>query len=323
MIKGVILTIIIAIVAYLLSAFIPIGSVAISIILGIILANSFKISSSFNSGITYSEKSILAFAIALMGIKLDFTVLEQLGYQTIILIIVGVVVTILSAMIFAKLLKFDTKFALILGIGNAVCGSSAIAATKGVIKAKGDEVGISVAVVNLLGTIGIFLVPFIATYILKLQDTNSGILIGNTLQAVGQVVAGGFSISDTAGQSATIVKMGRVLMLTPLIVVLLLIFHDSNNMEKRTVGSILKNVPLFIVGFVGFSIIATLKILPSNIIDMMGNISEYALIVAMAGVGLKITFSSIKESGQKALFLGILIWIVQIVFTSLVILYKG
>ena len=109
MIKGVILTIIIAIVAYLLSAFIPIGSVAISIILGIILANSFKISSSFNSGITYSEKSILAFAIALMGIKLDFTVLEQLGYQTIILIIVGVVVTILGAMIFAKLLKFDTK----------------------------------------------------------------------------------------------------------------------------------------------------------------------------------------------------------------------
>jgi len=102
MIKGVVLTIVIAIVAFLLSAFIPIGSVAISIILGIILANSFNISSSFNSGITYSEKSILAFAIALMGIKLDFSVLEQLGYQTIILIIVGVVITISSAIIFAK-----------------------------------------------------------------------------------------------------------------------------------------------------------------------------------------------------------------------------
>ena len=225
MIKGVILTLVLAIIAFLLSAYIPIGAVAISIILGIVVANSFEISSGFSTGITYSEKSILAFAIALMGIKLDFSILEQLGYQTIILIIVGVFVTISSAMLFAKLFKFDKKFALMLGIGNAVCGSSAIAATKGVVKAKGDEVGISVAVVNLLGTVGIFLIPFVASYILKFQDTQSGILVGNTLQAVGQVVAGGFSISDTAGQSATIVKMGRVLILTPLIVILLFIFH--------------------------------------------------------------------------------------------------
>ena len=316
---GVGLTIVIAIVAYFLSSYIAIGSVAIAIILGIILANSIKLSSKFSKGITYSEKSILAFAIALMGINLDFSILIDLGIGAIILIILGMIVTIFSSIFIGKAFGLDKKFALMLGIGNGVCGASAIGATKAIVKAKDDEVGISIAVVNLLGTIGIFLVPAIALF-LGFNEVDSGILVGNTLQAVGQVVASGFAISESAGQSATIVKMGRVLMLTPLIVILLIVLKDNIESSTQNSKSILSNIPMFIVGFVVLSIIASLQILPQNIVNVIASISKYALIIAMAGIGLKITFSSIKANGKTALIVGSIVFAIQIIFTSIYLL---
>jgi len=320
MIYGIALTLVIAVIAFLLSSYIAIGSVAIAIILGIIIANTIKLDSKYSSGITYSEKSILAFAIALMGINLDFSILASLGIGAIVLIILSMILTIYSSIIIGKILGLDKKFALMLGIGNGVCGASAIGATKAIVKAKDDEVGISIAVVNLLGTIGIFIVPTIAL-ILGLNEVNSGILVGNTLQAVGQVLAGGFSISDSSGQSATIVKMGRVLMLTPLIVILLIVLKDNVDQSKNNSKSILKNIPMFIIGFILLSIVASLQVLPSMIVEIIANISKYALIIAMAGIGLKITFSSIKSNGKKALILGSIVFFIQIAFTSLYLLF--
>ena len=220
-ISGILLATAIGMVAILLSNFITIGSVAITIIVGVFIGNTIKLNNKFSSGITYSEKTLLAFAIALMGINLDFTILVTLGFKTILLIIIALTLTLLSAIYLAKLFKFDTKFALMLGIGNGVCGSAAIAATKDIVGLDKAKVGLSVAIVNFLGTIGIFLVPLIGSYILTLTDVNNGVLIGNTLQAVGQVIAGGFSVNDAVGQTATIVKMGRILMLTPLIFILI------------------------------------------------------------------------------------------------------
>lgn len=314
MIYGLILTISIAIVSYSLSSFITIGAVAIAIIVGIFLGNIIKFDKKYSKGITYSEKSILAFAIALMGINLDFTILVNLGIKSILLIIFAIVLTIFSSIFIGKLFGLKDKFALLLGIGNAVCGSSAIAATKDIVKAKDEQVGISVAVVNLLGTIGIFLVPTIAL-LLGLNDVDAGILVGNTLQAVGQVVAGGFSISDSSGQSATIVKMGRVLMLTPIILILTIVLKNNIDSTTNNKKTILSNIPMFIVGFIALSIIASLQILPQNIIEIISLISEYSLIIAMAGIGLKITLSSIKADGKSAFIVGSIVFVIQILFT--------
>jgi uncharacterized integral membrane protein (TIGR00698 family) len=319
MLYGLILTTSIAIVSYVLSSYISIGAVAIAIIVGIIISNSFKLSQKFSAGITYSEKSILAFAIALMGINLDFSILMNLGISTIILIVVAMVVTIFSTLFIANLFGLDRKFALMLGIGNGVCGASAIGATKHIVQAKDDQVGISIAVVNLLGTIGIFVLPALALF-LGFDEIKSGILVGNTLQAVGQVVAGGFAISDSAGQSATIVKMGRVLMLTPLIIILLIVVKQNTTQNKNDGKPLLSNIPLFIVGFILLSTVASLQVLPEFVIQSISTISKYTLIIAMAGIGLKITFSSIKANGKIAFIVAGLVFVVQILFTTIYLL---
>ncbi len=105
--------------------------------------------------------------------------------------------------------------------------------TEKIIGAEEEDVGLSVAIVNFLGTIGVFLLPLIAKFILHLSDINAGILIGNTLQAVGQVVASGFSINVSSGQVATIVKMTRVLMLLPITLILAFMFFKKINQKRR------------------------------------------------------------------------------------------
>ena len=309
-VKGLVLAIGISVVAFLLAKFILIGAVAIAIILGILVGNIYKVHESYSVGITYAEKTLLGYAIALMGINLDFTILSSLGVKTLFIIIFGMIVTIYSAVLIGRYYKIDAKLALLLGIGNGVCGSSAISATAPIIKTNKNFIGISIAIVNLLGTIGIFLVPFIAIT-LGLSDIDAGILIGNTLQAVGQVTAGGFSISDTAGVSATTVKMGRVLLLTPLVLILIYIYHSKNSEEDVKKAS----VPGFILVFILLSLVSSFSLVVEEIKSMISTASHILLIIAMSAVGLKIHFSSIKNDGKLALKIASMVFLIQIIFT--------
>jgi len=309
-VKGLVLAIGISVVAFLLAKFILIGAVAIAIILGILVGNIYKVHESYSVGITYAEKTLLGYAIALMGINLDFTILSSLGVKTLFIIIFGMIVTIYSAVLIGRYYKIDAKLALLLGIGNGVCGSSAISATAPIIKTNKNFIGISIAIVNLLGTIGIFLVPFIAIT-LGLSDIDAGILIGNTLQAVGQVTAGGFSISDTAGVSATTVKMGRVLLLTPLVLILIYIYHSKNSEEDVKKAS----VPGFILVFILLSLVSSFSLVGEEIKSMISTASHILLIIAMSAVGLKIHFSSIKNDGKLALKIASMVFLIQIIFT--------
>ncbi|TLP37533.1 YeiH family protein [Arcobacter arenosus] len=316
-IYGILLSILVAFFAFFLSSYIPIGSVAIAIILGAIVGNLIKLPSKFNSGITFSEKTILALAISLLGINLDFNVLEELGFGTILLIIISLISTIVFTNFLAKKQNFDTKFALILGIGNAVCGSAAIAATKDIVKLDKEKSALAIAIVNLLGTIGLFVLPIIGV-LLGLSDVQIGILLGNTLQSVGHAIAAGFGVNETVGQSATIVKMGRILLLTP--VILWLIYFVAKKSTTTTETSQKIQVPLFILGFIFFSILASVGILPEKIVEGISWSSEMLLIIAMSAIGLKISFKAIKESGWDAFVLAGYVFKFQIIFSLLMII---
>lgn len=313
---GILLSLFVAFIAMALSSYIPIGSVAIAIILGAIIGNIITLPSKFNSGITFSEKTLLALAISLMGINLDFNVLEQLGFKTILLIVVSLIATIAFTNFIAKKQNFDSKFALILGIGNGVCGSAAIAATKDIVKLDKEKSALAIAIVNLLGTVGLFVLPIIAV-LLGLSDVQIGILLGNTLQSVGHAIAAGFGVNETVGQSATIVKMGRILLLTPLILWLIYFVVEKNvnkNDEKKKL-----QIPIFVLGFIFFSILASSSILPKEAIDSISWTAKLSLIVAMSAIGLKISFKAIKENGWEAFVLAGYVFKFQIIFTLIMI----
>ncbi len=311
--KGISLTVLIAILSVFLSMFIPIGAVTLGIIFGVTIGNIFKLNQSFSSGIKFSEKNILSFAIILMGVNLNFGIIHELGFKSVIIIVVSIGFTIFTAVILSKILKLKPRLGLLIGIGNGICGSSAIAATEQIIGAEEDEVGLSIAIVNFLGTIGIFLIPFIAKIILNFSDLNSAFLIGDTLQAIGQVVASGFSINNEVGDTATIIKMLRILMLTPVVLSLVVIFHQRRK-NIRTNSLQKKSFPFFIIGFILMSLIPSFHLLSKNWIYVVGKTSHYLLVIAMVGIGLKVSFSSILKNGKKALLVGSLVFLFQIIF---------
>lgn len=316
-IYGIILTSLIAVVAMFVSKFLPMGSVVIAILIGAIISNTATIPNKFNDGITFSEKSLLSIAIALLGINLDFSLFSQLGIKTIFIVIFSLISTIMFTLYLSKKLNFDKNFALLIGIGNGVCGSAAIAATKDLLNVSKEKTAIAIAIVNLLGTIALFALPLVGV-LLGFSDVKIGILLGNTLQSVGHVIAASFSVNESVGQSATIVKMGRVLLLTPII--FWLIYAVSKNLKAKK-DDVKIEIPIFIIGFILFSIVSSLHILPQQIIDIISFIAETLLIIAMGAIGLKISFKAIKEHGSQALILASYIFKFQILLSILLIAF--
>ncbi|MCK5148044.1 putative sulfate exporter family transporter [bacterium] len=307
-IPGFFLVVAISFLAKMGAVYIPVGSVVLAILLGILTGNLLRIDKIFYKGIDFAEKKFLAVAIMLLGLQLDVSILRDLGLKSLMLIVLIVFTAIGFAYLLGKVFKISTSFSLLLGIGNGICGSSAIAGAAPLLNAKEDETGLSISIVNFLGTAGIFLVPLVTGLLLRDFSVKSGMLIGGTLQAVGQVTAAGFGVNDEVGRIATIIKMGRILTLGP--VLLLLSFIYKRNTEK-SIGRKFP-IPGFILGFIILAIIANCHLIPSGFLPILKRISKEFLIMAMAGVGLKILFSSIVKQGPKALLLGAIVFIMQV-----------
>ncbi len=310
-IPGLALTVLIMVVAKVAAGVIPLGSVTIAILLGILIRNVFTLPGYCSPGIRFSEKQVLPAAIALLGFGLDYRILLELGAGTIVIILLGVPFTILAALLVGRILGMDRDLSLLLGVGNAVCGSSAIAAAQAVIQADGEKVGVSVAAVNLFGTIGLFLLPGVCLLLTGFSPEQGGILIGDTLQSIGQVTAAGYSIDETVGRVATVVKMGRVLLITP--VVLVLGAWKGSAQGGRGVG--LPKIPRYLVGFILFSGVNSLGILPGEVTAFLHQASKVLLTVAMAGIGMAISKEILAQGGKKVILTGLLTWILQIAFS--------
>jgi len=322
--KGLLASIVVAGIAIFITKFISFSTATIAIILGMIIGNIFYNTfnaedSEFKSGVKFAEKDLLMFAIALMGINLNFTMLANLGFQTLLIIVLGMIFTIFMGVFLGKLFKLNPKLSLMIGIGNAVCGSSAIAATSGIAKVKSNDIGISIALVNLMGTVGIFLVPALAHF-LGFSDIQAGVLTGNTLQAVGQAVAAGFSISDEAGNYATVVKMGRVLLLVPLVLILIYIAKKESHKSGEEISQKGKiGVPSFILWFMFFSVIASFELLPKELETLISSVSHYITLIAMSAIGLMIHFGTIMKTAGTAFKVSSLLFALQLMLSAFLI----
>ncbi len=307
--------------AFAAADYTPLGSVTLVLLAGIFLANMVlrnnPVMESLTMGIGFCEKRVLAWAIALMGVNLDYRVLKDLGTGTFVLIPAAVLFTVALALVLGRLFKLPGKFCLLMGIGNAVCGTSAIAAAQGVLDAEETHVALSVVAVNLFGTVGIFLLPVLAGMFFGSDPAAGGILIGNTLQAIGQVTAAGFSMSEITGQTATVVKMGRILLIGPVVMLLSLGSIRSSGDAER--GRPIPRIPGYIIVFFLFSLVGSLGLIPGNFASAAKILSKLFLVTAMAAVGLKISLRDLVKSGGSALYIGIATVAGQISFSLLMI----
>jgi uncharacterized integral membrane protein (TIGR00698 family) len=279
------------------------GNITFALLLAMIVGNVYSWSDNFKKVFQYTEKHLLAMATILLGFGLNIRLLQQLSPVYLLVIAGMVVLTLLSSQWFCS--KMSVPLRWLLGAGSGICGNSAIAATAPVLGASVTEIGLAVTVVNLLGTIGIFLFPPLAA-LFGLSEAEAALFTGAILQSVGHVVAAGYSISPETGALALLIKMGRILMLGPMI--LFIGYRMKNNAQRLS----LKLVPNYVWGFLVAALLTSSQLLPEEATKGAEKAGIYLLLLAMTGIGLGINLRQMINLGPKAALSGTLIFATQI-----------
>jgi uncharacterized integral membrane protein (TIGR00698 family) len=297
----------------------PIEPVMLAIILGMILSNSWSMPKSFATGIKFSVKKLLPLGIIFLGARLNFLDIVKVGFEGVALSLLETFVALSFLIFLARKMKLPSKLGLLLGVGTAICGGTAIVATAPVVEAEEKDVVFSVATVTLLGLIAMFVLPVLAS-LMHLSQKAFGVWAGLAIHQTPQVIAAGFAYGKDAGQVATIVKLARVCLLAP--VVFLVGFLHARSKAKNGEAE-KKNInyfhlfPMFVLGFLGMALLRTVGLIPDitfhlsnsalfgtgnpnvNLAAFFEDISKYCIVISMAAVGVETKFSAMKQTGAK------------------------
>lgn len=321
---GFIVSLLVALISIQLSNIIPkIGAATISIFLGIVVGNLFLGQKVFQSGYKFSESNLLSYSIVLLGGTLSVSKLMELGLNGILFVMIQMTITIVGALYIGKKLGFDQNFRFLMASGNAVCGSSAIAATAPVIDANDKDKGISITVVNVTGIFLMFLLPLISGYLYNHETIQTSAMIGGTLQSVGQVVASGAMVNEGVKDLATIFKIVRVIMLVVVVFIFGHLKHKTNTeivaeeIVDTKKGKI--KIPWYVIGFFITCALFSLNIITPEVSDIFKKISHNFEIIALAAIGLKINIKDLIQQGRAVSLYGLFVGTLQVVSVMVLI----
>ncbi len=253
-------------------------------------------------GINFTARTVLRFGVAILGARISAEMLVSLGWELIALLVVGTLTTILFGVILARFISQGPRFAILTAGAVAICGASAAMAIAAVLpndQKSERNLMFTVLGVTLLSTIAMILYPILTNY-LEFDDVAAGAFIGATVHDVAQVVGAGFSISETAGETATLVKLIRVSFLAPIVVIIALWWRHSEVQED---GKRPPLIPGFVIGFLGLAVLNSFGLIPEVVGSFLANLSSWALLTAIAAVGMKTDIKNVLQLGAMPIVL--------------------
>lgn len=336
---GLAVSILISLISQLLARFLPtLGAALIAILLGMLLGNTLLNRPELGHGTKFSEKRLLEYAIVLNGLILDFQVLKSAGLKGFVFIMLQMGLTIFVTYQLGKYFGFGKRFSLLMGAGNAVCGSSAIGTVSPIVQADNKEKGISITIVNLTGTALMILLPVLGAILYGSDTLRTSALIGGTVQSVGQVVAAAKLVNDEVVTLATVFKLMRVLLIIGVAVLygrMNMNVGESLFTSKKRAGSTAESVigaeasaspaavsysvPWFLTGFVVFFLIRSFIGVPDGVLIASKAISTQFEVAALAAIGMRVKFADIIKEGPKAMLYGLTVGAVQVVMAVVLI----
>ena len=257
----------------------------------------------------FCQQKLLRVGIVFFGFSLSFQQIISVGWQALVLDLL-VITSIFCAGTYVgiRFFKLDRELAILTSVGSAICGAAAILATESVLKPRQQHVTVAVATVVLFGTLAMFSYPFIYQFS-GMSEQAFGIYIGSTVHEVAQAVAAGESVGGEALQSAVVVKLIRVMMLAPFILML------SAFMTRRSDGSPVGAsggkiaIPWFVFGFIAASGINSVLLLSEALLGTLQLVSQFSLAIAMAALGVQTRWSTIRQAGAKPMVLSLMLFV--------------
>lgn len=264
---------------------------------------------SFQPGIIVSAKLVLRLAIILYGFRLTFGQIADVGVPGLFLDLIVVSFTlIIGTLIGVHLLGMDKDLAVLTSVGAAVCGAAAVVATEPVVRSQPHKTSVAVGTVVLFGTLSMFLYPIFYSFdFMAMPEEKFGVYIGATVHEVAHVVGAGGAIGPQASDTAVIVKMTRVILLVPTLVVLGWFFSPKKNDGQSSAGQIV--IPWFAVGFLAVIGFNSLGYLDATQVDLINRIDHFLLTMAMTALGLETRFESIRSVGSTPVLLAFILFV--------------
>jgi uncharacterized integral membrane protein (TIGR00698 family) len=297
----------------------------IGIVMGIFYANTLHnhIPDAWDTGIVFSGKKILRFAIVIYGFRITFQQIMDVGLEGFLVSLIMLSSTfILGSWLGTKIFGMEKDTSMLTASGASVCGAAAVLATEPVLKAEGHKTAIAVSMVVLFGTISMFLYPVLYSAIIQpakgflhMTPSQFGIYVGGTIHEVAQVVAVPFSIPNAPldmANNAVIVKMTRVIMIAPMLIVLGIYLSYSAKKEGGDSSAVKLVIPWFAVYFIGVAGFNSFHLIPENIVAIINQIDTFLLTMAMTALGMGTRFAKFKGLGLAPVYtaLGMFIWLV-------------
>ena len=323
---GILICLCIAIPAWFLGKiFSIIGGPVFAILFGMIISLFWKDKKQFSSGIKFTSKKILQWAVILLGFGMNLNVVFQTGKQSLPIIISTIATSLLIAFILQKIINIPKKISILIGVGSSICGGSAIAASASVIDADDEQVAQSISVIFFYNVIAAILFPILGNLIGfdTLSGEAFGIFAGTAVNDTSSVTAAAstwdsmWNLGSQTLDKAVTVKLTRTLAIIPITLVLALLQtkqknDNSENSTEQNKFSLKKVFPFFILWFILASVITTvatnLGVNPSIFLPLK-NLSKFFIIMAMSAIGLNTDLVKLVKTGAKPLLLGASCWV--------------
>ncbi len=304
---GVLLSASVALAAYLAAPYVakalPIPAMVLALVIGIAL-NPLASQPRFKPGMAFCVRTVLRWAVALLGLRVALSDIAALGMTTGAIIVVSMILTLLSGFLFARMSGRSAGFGALVGSATAVCGASATLATSTVVPdypGKEADIAFVVVAVNALATLAMVIYPPLCV-LLGFDAQTTGVMLGGTIHDVAQVVGAGYAVNETAGNTAVIVKLFRVFLLLP--VVLGVGWYFTKQGVKH--GEARVPVPVFALVFLALCLLnSAMPLMPpllpafTPLKAILIELSNWGLLIAIGALGLGTSITTIIALGWR------------------------
>ncbi len=289
----------------------------IGIILGMLYANSLRnnLPETWVPGIQFCSKKLLRLGIILYGFRLTLTDIFEVGVSAIVIDAIVVTVTILGGVWIGRMLKMDKETALLTSVGSGICGAAAVLGAESTIRTQPYKTAVAVATVVIFGTISMFLYPILYNSgMLGLSPQEMGIYTGSTLHEVAHAVGAGNAMGEQVGGVSVFVKMIRVMLLVPVLLVLA-VWAARRVKTAGVEGGEAKGkiaIPWFAILFLVVICFNSLNLLPEVFVDAINYFDTFLLTMAMAALGAETSIEKFKKAGAKPFILALVldVWLI-------------
>jgi uncharacterized integral membrane protein (TIGR00698 family) len=285
------------------------GPLSVALLLGLFWRGLMHVPPDHHVGIGFSAKRLLRLGIILLGVRLDFALIAHSGYKIVVLDLAVIVFGLVFITWLGRRAGLQGQLPLLVAVGSSICGASAVAATAPVIRARDSDIALAIPLCSVFGTVAALGLTF-AQGFLHLAPNTYGILAGSTLHEVAQVVAASSAVPG-ALPSGTIVKLLRVVLLVPVILVLGQLFQKNASQGEPI------QKPWFVGGFflVGVINSALVYALPglhdlwAHLDQQILTVANFLMAMAMAGLGLQVDMGALRTQGIVAIKVAVVGWI--------------